>query len=170
MLPSGIFFLKKSTAMYIQLENIQNVKEENENIFFTIAYFTAYYFLSGIIAFSGVSLILNPSSLLESMKISLTLPTIVLIAIVSFITVLETLLGLSLLLRLKVKQNLIIASAILFGVLVFNIYCCAIEVPVDSGFFGGIINSQFDISTIIKNAAFLVVTASLAAKELLFPD
>ena len=156
--------------MYIQLENIQSAKEENVSIFFNITYFISYYFVSLLLVFSGISKIYNPFSLLESMRISLPIPTIVLIALVALITILETLLGLSLLLRLKIKQNLITAVVVFFIILAFSIYCFASSIPVDSGFFGGLLKSRFDISTIIKNAVFLIVTASLVIKEIEFPD
>ena len=156
--------------MYIQLENIQSAKEENVGIFFNISYFVAYYAISVILVFSGISKILNPFSLLESMRVSIPVPTILLIALVSFITILETLLGLSLLLRLKVKQNLITAAGLFVAILAFSIYCFACGVHVDSGFFGELIKSQFDLSTIIKNSIFLLVAASLVIKEVEFPD
>lgn len=156
--------------MYIRLEEVQSEKIENVNVYSSVAYFTGYYILACIITFSGVSKIYNPFSLLESMQISLPLPTTVLIAIVSFIIVLETLIGLSLILRIKVKQNLIIAAFAFFIILLFSIYCSAIDVPVDSGLFGGIISAEFEASTIIKYIFILTATALLAVKETEFPD
>lgn len=151
--------------MNFQLENIQSQKEEKVNIFFNIAYFVVYYFLSAVLTFSGLAGIYDPFSFLESIRIFLPLPTNMVIAFVSLIIVMETVLGLSLLLRLRVKQNLIIAALLLFGILVLSIYCYSTGIQIDSGSFGGISENIYSPSTIMNNSVFFLTALSLVIKE-----
>jgi hypothetical protein len=161
---------QKNNPMQIQTHNMNLTKEFNSRKVFNIIYNIVYYLFVLVLVLSGISKLYNPFSLLENMRLSLPFPTLVLVAIVAFLASIETLIGLFLLFRLKVKENLIIISIMALFSFVYTIFCFSQKVPVESGFFGGFIECPFNLTLVIANSVFLFIVIALIIKEVELPD
>ena len=161
----AIFCTKKLLVMHIKYVNTFNIRTESLQVLIGIIYNLVYYFVGFIITISGLMQLFNPFLLLESMRLALPLPTSVLISFVAFIATLETLLGLMLILKIKVKTSLTISAALALFLLIYTIYCFIQNVPGETGFFGGYIICLFDIELVIKNSVLLLAIISLLLKE-----
>ncbi len=169
--------LRTLFCLQIISNNMQNpiqimpyVKEVNSRLIFNIFHKVAYYILVAVFVVSGISKLYNPFDILESMRLALPLPTLVLIAFVAFIAIFETLLGLFLMLRIKVKQNLIVAAVLSLFFFIYTLFCFYQGVPGETGFFGGFISCTFDFSLVIKNAVFVLLAVLLLITEIELPD
>lgn len=161
----AIFCTKKQRVMHIKYVNAISIRTETSQMLISIIYNVVYYFVAFIITISGLMQLFNPFLLLESMRLALPLPTPVLISFVAFIATLETLLGLMLILKLKVKASLTISAVLALFLLIYTIYCFLQNVPGETGFFGGYIICQFDFDLVIKNTVLLLAIISLLFRE-----
>lgn len=137
----------------------------NARLFLNIIYYVAFYFIALEITVAGVLNLFNPLPMLENLRSTTQLPTLVLIGVVSFIAIFETLIGLFLFFRVRVKENLLILSIFSFLLFIYTVFCFSIGVPGEAGFWGGIIQSNFDFTTVINNSMILLITVLLFVKE-----
>jgi hypothetical protein len=156
--------------MQIQTNNMNVTKEFNSRKLFNVIYYIVYYLFVLVFVSSGVTKLYNPFSLLENMRLSLPFPTMALIAIVAFLASIETLIGLFLLLRMKVKENLIIVSIMMLFSFLYSVFCYSQKIPVESGFFGGFVECPFNLTLVIANTVLLFIVVALLIKEVELPD
>ena len=145
-------------------------KDEKLKNAFNVVYYSVYYFMCSVLVFAGVAKLYNPFPVLEVLRDSTPVPTLLLIGFVAFIAVFETLLGLMLILRIKVKENLISTGVLFLFIFIFTIYGATMGINGETGCFGGLIKSQFDISMVVKNSIFLLAAISLLIKEIELPE
>lgn len=131
-------------------------------------YVISYYLIAVVLLVSGISKILNPENLLNTLNTTLTfLGGNILILIATVLPVLEIALGLMLLLKTKVKKTLI-ATVILFAAFfLFSIYGTIKGFDVDCGCFGSSTSSQFGIEMIIRNLSLTIISIVLNKLKLL---
>ncbi len=122
-------------------------------------YIISYYFIAVVLSLSGISKILNPENLLNTLNTTLTFIDVnILILIATALPVIEIALGLMLILKIKVKGTLI-ATVILFAVFfLFSIYGTITGFDVDCGCFGSSIRSEFGVGMIIRNIVLLILS------------
>ncbi|MFZ2323375.1 MAG: MauE/DoxX family redox-associated membrane protein [Ignavibacteriaceae bacterium] len=127
-------------------------------------YVISFYFIAVVLLVSGISKILNPENLLNTLNATLTfLGENILILIATVLPVLEIALGLMLILpvpmgKIKTKETLI-ATLILFAVFfLFSIYGTIAGYDVDCGCFGTVIKNEFGVWMIFRNMILFVIT------------
>ena len=170
MINPVILASKNKRIMEAQVRKYESFKDRKPMLVFNIGYNIAYFFLSLVLVFAGVSKLYNPFPLLDGLRFSTPIPTFILIGLASFFAILETFMGLMLLLRIKVRECLKV-SAVLFGIIfLFSIYCFINGIQCETGCFGGIIKSNFDLSNIITNSVLLLMVVSLLIKEIELPN
>ena len=111
-----------------------------------------YYFLAAILLLSGISKIADPLPPIETLRVLIQLPEELIIALVSLLSVLEVVLGIMLL--FKIKQKIALSAALLLFIifLVFSIYGTITGITNDCGCFGSLVKSQIGWGMIIRNA------------------
>lgn len=123
-----------------------------------------YYCIVIILIFSGISKIVNPIPLLDTLKLfpfSEDLNLIVTLLLPLF----EIILGLLLILKIKMKTTLLIVSLLFLSFVAFSIYVTIIGVNGDCGCFGNVIKSEFGWDMIIRNIIFFLFSIILYIKQ-----
>ena len=128
-------------------------KERAKNI----AYYAGLYLIAGVLLFSGISKILDPMPLIETLKLVAKLPEDILIIIATILPILE--IGLGILIVLKIKPNqVLIATLALFALFfAFSVYGTIIGLKNDCGCFGSIVKSEIGWWMVGRNSCFLIV-------------
>ncbi|MFZ1288467.1 MAG: MauE/DoxX family redox-associated membrane protein [Melioribacteraceae bacterium] len=123
-----------------------------------------YYCIVIILLFSGLSKIINPIPLLDTLKLfpfSEDLNLIVTLLLPFF----EIILGLLLILKIKMKTTLLIVSLLFLSFVAFSIYITIIGANGDCGCFGNVIKSEFGWGMIIRNIIFFLFSIILYIKQ-----
>jgi hypothetical protein len=134
-------------------------------------YVISYYFIAVVLSLSGISKILNPENLLNTLNTTLTfLGGNIIILIATVLPVLEIALGLMLMLpvpmgkiwrshdKSKTKETLLTTVILFATFLIFAIYGFISGFDVDCGCFGSNISSEFGVGMIIRNMVLLIIT------------
>jgi hypothetical protein len=101
--------------------------------FTNLTYSFFYYLLAIVLLFSGISKIINPAPLMETIKVSLRVNENLLILAATLLPMIEIALGLMLLLKIQTKKTLFATTILFFGFFTFSIYGTAIGLNVDCG-------------------------------------
>ena len=122
-----------------------------------IAYYSGTYIIAAVLLISGISKILDPLPLIETLKAFTKLSEDILIITATILPVIE--IGLGLLLMLKIKPKPVLyGTLILFTVfLVFSVYGTIKGMNNDCGCFGSLVKSQIGWGMVIRNLGFLIV-------------
>ncbi|MEW6507683.1 MAG: MauE/DoxX family redox-associated membrane protein [Bacteroidota bacterium] len=124
----------------------------------------SYYFLIALLLFSGVSKILDPQPMLETIKAVINVSEELQIAAATLLPVIEITLGVMLLLRIRVKETLLVATILFLFFFLFSVYGALMGLKNDCGCFGKIAESSFGIGMVIRNILFLFVSVFLLIK------
>jgi len=123
---------------------------KKENVM-NILYHAGLYLIAGVLLFSGISKIIDPMPLIETLKLVASLPEEFLIIIATILPVIEIGLGVMLVLKIKPKP-VQLATLILFGAfLAFSIYGTIIGMKNDCGCFGSIVKSEIGWGMVGRN-------------------
>ncbi len=117
-----------------------------------------HYLIAGVLLFSGVSKIIYPENFIKVLNVTLSFlgeNTIVLIATV--LPVFEISLGLTLLLKIKVKETLITTLILFIGFVLFAGYGFIAGFDFDCGCFGTVIKNEFGIWMIVRNILLVLI-------------
>lgn len=155
--------------MEITFQNRAEILPVKSNILFTVIFGVAYYAIALLLTFSGLAKLYNPYLLLDTLRLAIPLPAIMIVGLVSFISILETVVGLMLVLRIRPETNLKIVS-VLFGLIfVYSIFGNVAGIEGEAGCFGGIISSYFNFSMVINVALYFLISVLLMIKEIELP-
>lgn len=135
--------------------------------FTNLIYSFFYYLIVVILLFSGVSKVIDPMPMIETIN---QIPVLKRITEIlpfgevwwGFLPIIEIALGLMLFLKIQLKKTLLVTKVLFFAFFVFSVYGTLIGLNVDCGCFGGAIKSEFDITMIIRNLVLLTVAIWLA--------
>ncbi len=117
------------------------------------------YFIAAVLLISGISKILDPMPLIETLKAFTKLPEEYLILAATILPVIEISLGILLVLKIKPKP-VMLGTLILFAAfLAFSIYGTIMGMTNDCGCFGSLVESQIGWGMIIRNLGFIIVAA-----------
>jgi len=122
-----------------------------------ILYYAGFYLLAGVLLFSGISKIIDPMPLIETLKLVTKLPEEFLIIIATVLPVIEIGLGLLIILRIKPKPVLL-ATLILFSAFfVFSVYGTIVGIKNDCGCFGSLVKSEIGWGMVGRNTILLII-------------
>jgi len=116
-----------------------------------ITYHTGLYFLAAVLLISGISKIIDPIPLIETLKAFAKLPEDILILIVTILPVIEMGLGILLVLKIKPKPVLLGTLLLFAAFLAFSIYGTIIGMKNDCGCFGSLVKSQIGWGMVGRN-------------------
>ncbi len=123
-----------------------------------ILFFVAFYLLSAVLLFSGITKKNDPLPLLNTLKQITFLPTELQIIIATLLPVVEIGLALLMVTKTKPKLTLPIVTAMLGLFLVFSIYGTVAGYGADYGCFGDVVKSSFGWGMILRNAVFFILS------------
>jgi hypothetical protein len=93
----------------------------------------SYYFLIALLLFSGISKILVPQPMLETIKSVINVSEELQIAAATLLPVLELTLGVMLLLRIRVKETLVAVTILFLFFFLFSVYGTVVGLENDCG-------------------------------------
>jgi hypothetical protein len=124
----------------------------------------SYYFLIALLLFSGISKIIDPQPMMETIKAVINVSEELQIAAATLLPVLELTLGVMLLLRIRVEETLIAVTILFLFFFLFSVYGAVIGLENDCGCFGDIVKSEYGITMILRNVILLVIVIIIFAK------
>jgi uncharacterized membrane protein YphA (DoxX/SURF4 family) len=124
-----------------------------------IIYIVCYYFIAGVLLFSGIAKIVDPMPMIETLNAAKILNEQVNIFLATILPVIEISLGIMLILQQFIKATKISVTILFTLFLLFTVYGNIIGLDKDCGCFGDILKSEFNISMIVKN--FLLLALNL---------
>ncbi|NMC98616.1 MAG: methylamine utilization protein [Bacteroidales bacterium] len=123
----------------------------------SILFSASFYFLIALLLFSGISKVLDPQPVLETIKAVINASEELQIATATLLPVLEITLGVMLLLRIRAKETLIAVTILFLFFFLFSVYGTVIGLENDCGCFGNAVESSFGIGMVIRNIIFLLI-------------
>lgn len=124
-------------------------------------YLLCYYLIAVVLLFSGISKIIDPLPLIETLESLQIFPEELLLLIATLLPIIEIIAGAMLILKTNAKIALI-SSTILFTVFfVFAFYGYVVGLTNDCGCFGSLYESSFGIEMIIRNIIVLLISILL---------
>jgi uncharacterized membrane protein YphA (DoxX/SURF4 family) len=114
------------------------------------------YLIAVVLLFSGTSKIIDPTPMIETLKVAFKLNENLLILAATLLPIIEIVLGLLLVIKIQTKKTLLAVIVLFFVFFAFSIYGTAIGLNVDCGCFGGAVKSEFGITMIIRNLVLLI--------------
>lgn len=148
----------------LSTRNMQNKSGElakNSGRMYSIIYSFISYIIAGVLLLSGISKIINPMPLIETLKLVAKLPEELLIIIATLLPVIEISLGLLLVLKIKPKPVLLATMILFAAFFVFSVYGTIVGLKKDCGCFGFLVKSEIGWSMILRDLFFIVITKTL---------
>lgn len=131
-----------------------------------IVYYFVLYLIAGIMLFSGISKIIDPTPLIETLKLTAKLPEDIFIIIATILPIIEIVLGLLIILKIKPKP-VMFATVVLFAAfLVFSIYGTIVGMNNDCGCFGSLAKSEIGWRMVGRNVLFIALSAFLLMRNI----
>lgn len=129
--------------------------------FTNLTYSFFYYLIAGVLLFSGVSKIIDPAPMIETMKAAFKVNESLLILAATFLPITEIVLGLMLVLKIQLKKTLLVTTVLFFGFFLFSVYGTVIGLNTDCGCFGNTIKSEFGLTMIVRNLVLVTIILCL---------
>ncbi|PJC56983.1 MAG: methylamine utilization protein [Ignavibacteria bacterium CG_4_9_14_0_2_um_filter_37_13] len=126
-----------------------------------------YYFIAVVLLFSGVTKIVDPLPMMETMKAVFKVNENLLILAATILPVIEIGFGLMLVFNVETKKVLFAVIILFFCFSTFSVYGTIIGLNNDCGCFGSNVSSEFGVRMIIRNVILLVITLLLNKTSLL---
>ncbi|MBS3944154.1 MAG: hypothetical protein KGZ42_01535, partial [Melioribacter sp.] len=98
-----------------------------------LLYQIAYYGISFVVLFSGLSKVLDPQPMLETIKAVINVSEELQIVAATLLQILELTLGVMLLLRIRVKETLVAVTILFMFFFLFSVYGTVIGLDNDCG-------------------------------------
>ena len=123
-----------------------------------IAYYAGLYLIAGVLLLSGISKIIDPMPLIETLKLVAKLPEDILIIIATILPIIEIGLGVLIVLKIKPKPVLMATLALFAFFFVFSVYGTIIGLKNDCGCFGSIVKSEIGWWMVGRNMLLQVIS------------
>jgi hypothetical protein len=123
----------------------------------SIAYSIGYYLIAGVLLFSGVSKIIDPWPLIDTLKLVANMPEEYLIAISAVLPIIEIGLGILLILKIRPKPVLLATLVLFAAFFLFSIYGTMVGLKNDCGCFGSLVKSEIGWGMVGRNLSFLIL-------------
>ena len=130
-----------------------------------ILYYAAYYFIAAVLFVSGVSKIIDPQPLLDTLSLIKFLPDELRIAIATALPMVELTLAIILIGKIKVKLALLLTTILFFSFLTFSVYGTIAGMEADCGCFGSTIKSDISWRMVGRNLLFLILNILIIKKN-----
>jgi len=117
-----------------------------------------YYFIAVVLLFSGISKIIDPTPMMETMKAVFKVNESLLILAATILPVIEIGFGLMLVFNVQTKITLFAVTILFFCFFAFSVYGSIIGLNNDCGCFGSVIKSEFGIFMVLRNLTFFTIT------------
>ena len=117
-----------------------------------------YYFIAVVLLFSGVTKIVDPLPMMETMKAVFKVNENLLILAATILPVIEIGFGLMLVFNVETKKVLFAVIILFFCFSTFSVYGTIIGLNNDCGCFGSVIKSEFGIFMVLRNLTFFTIT------------
>lgn len=150
--------IKSTNVMFSEMLNHFNSLKN-------IAYAIGLYLITGVLLFSGISKIIDPLPLIETLKLVLNLPENMLIIIATILPIVEISLGVLLVLKIQPKTVLLATLVLFAGFFLFSVYGTIVGLKNDCGCFGSILKSEIGWRMVERNALLLGVITSFIIKK-----
>jgi len=134
---------------------------------FELIWRSLYYFIAVVLLFSGVTKIVDPIPMMETMKAVFKVNENLLILAATILPVIEIGFGLMLVFNVETKKVLFAVIILFFCFSTFSVYGTIIGLNNDCGCFGSNVSSEFGVRMIIRNVILLVITLLLNKTSLL---
>jgi len=121
-----------------------------------------YYIIATVLLFSGISKIVDPMPMMETMKAVFKVNESLLILVATILPIIEIGFGMMLVFNIQTKKILIAVSILFFGFFVFSVYGTIIGLNNDCGCFGDAVKSEIVTVMIIGNLVLLTLVIWLA--------
>jgi hypothetical protein len=132
-------------------------KEKANKIF----YHAGIYLIAAVLLFSGISKIIDPMPLIETLKLVAKLPEDILIIIATILPILEIGLGILLVLKIKPKPVLFATLALFAAFFVFSVYGTIIGLKNDCGCFGSVVKNEIGWGMVGRNGVLMIIDVLL---------
>ena len=117
------------------------------------------YFIAAVLLISGISKILDPKPLIETLKAFRKLSEDYLILTATILPVIEISLGILLVLKIKPKPVMLGALFLFAAIFSFIIYGTIIGMNNDCGCFGSLVKSQIGWGMVVRNLGLFIIEA-----------
>ena len=124
-------------------------------------YLIGYYFITAVLLFSGITKILDPLPLIETLKLITIIPESLQILIATLLPVVEIGLAVLMIMKIKQKATLTAVTTLFAFFLAFSIYGTVVGFGGDCGCFGDVVKSEFGWGMIIRNVFLLLLNVML---------
>ena len=121
-----------------------------------------YYFIAVVLLFSGVTKIVDPLPMMETMKAVFKVNENLLILAATILPVIEIGFGLMLVFNVETKKVLFAVTVLFFCFFVFSVYGTIIGLNNDCGCFGNLVKGEFGLVMIIRNSGLFIVALLIA--------
>lgn len=153
-----IFFMWISAAA-------EKIIQPRKSVQLSAAYNIMYFFIVGLLLFSGASKIIDPLPTIETLKTAFKLSDEINLLIATVLPIVEVALALMLLLKYKLRITLITINVLFFFFFLFAIYGTAIGLNIDCGCFSNVVSSEFGITMILRNLTLTTIALWLVIKD-----
>lgn len=125
---------------------------------FELIWRSFYYFIAIVLLFSGISKIVDPIPMMETMKAVFKVNESLLILAATILPVIEIGFGLMLVFNVQTKKVLFAVTILFFCFFVFSVYGTIIGLNNDCGCFGNLVKSEFGIFMVLRNLVFFIIS------------
>lgn len=139
---------------------INKVKNTAKN--FELIWRGFYYFIAIVLLFSGISKIIDPMPMMETMKAVFKVNESLLILVATFLPIIEIGFGLMLVFNMLTKKTLFAVTILFFCFFAFSVYGTIIGLNNDCGCFGNLVKSEFGWMMIIRNSGLFIIVLLIA--------
>lgn len=123
-----------------------------------IAYHSGLYLIAGVLLLSGISKIIDPMPLIETVKLVFGLPEEILILTATILPIIEIGFGLLIILKIKPKPVLFSTLVLFFAFFAFSVYGTIVGLKNDCGCFGSLVKSEIGWWMVIRNTTFTAIS------------
>lgn len=127
----------------------------------SIVYKVFYYFITGVLLFSGVAKIIDPMPMIETLNAAKLTGEQLNILLASILPIIEIILGLFMIFKQYLNTTLLLVTVLFTLFLTFTIYGNVIGLNEDCGCFGTLISSEFNIEMVLRNIMLVVIVSVL---------
>ena len=139
--------------------------QPRKGVLLIAAYNIMYYFVVGVLLFSGVSKIIDPMPTIETLKAAFKSPDEINLLIASGLPLAEITFALMLLFNYKQRITFIAINVLFFFFFLFAVYGTVIGLNIDCGCFSNVVRSEFGITMILRNLTLTTITLWLVIKD-----
>ena len=150
---------------------VEKIIQPRKGVLLSATYSIMYYFIVGLLLFSGVSKIIDPMPMIETINQVPVLQTITESLPFGevwwgFLPIVEIALALMMLLKYKQRITLITINVLFFFFFLFAIYGTVIGLHIDCGCFSNVVRSELGITMILRNLTLTTIVLWLVIKSL----